>query len=423
MKKLYYLIIIILISSLVLVGCTLINITTPTVEQSGVNYLSRQSSNEDGEVCIGFEETDNYWPESGPLSPGDSVEELGAVHPLLNIDLSNSDNNLVLIKRNEITSIYDYAYDANTSSPNDTKNGCLNGDYGIGCINGSPKINDTISFEFPEGVTISYFSITMLDYGDWIHVGANPLTLKIIPFDCDSNPISGSAIEQTFYKSNIYDACGGNEGKKRYEINGSGINKIQIEFINGVDRGVGFDDICFTVEPLEVPIDIKPNSCPNPLNTKSKGVTPVAILGTVDFDVTEIDPSTITLAGVSPISLSWNLEDVATPFEPYTGKDNCDLHCNTLGPDGFLDLTLKFDTPELLEAVRVINAMGIIENFEISEEDIIAFENGEEELVTTDGIPLEDGLCLPVTLNGTLYNGFSIVGEDIVRILQKGNNK
>ena len=40
---------------------------------------------------------------------------------------------------------------------------------------------------------------------------------------------------------------------------------------------------------IEVFVDIKPGSCPNPLNTGSKGVLPVAIAGTVDFDVTVID--------------------------------------------------------------------------------------------------------------------------------------
>ena len=63
---------------------------------------------------------------------------------------------------------------------------------------------------------------------------------------------------------------------------------------------------------LDVPVDIKPTSCPNPLNVKSKGVLPVAILGTVDFDVSDIDPATVLLEGVPP--LRWALEDVATPL-------------------------------------------------------------------------------------------------------------
>jgi len=36
--------------------------------------------------------------------------------------------------------------------------------------------------------------------------------------------------------------------------------------------------------------DIKPGSCPNPINRNKKGVLPVAICGTEDFDVTTIDP-------------------------------------------------------------------------------------------------------------------------------------
>jgi len=98
---------------------------------------------------------------------------------------------------------------------------------------------------------------------------------------------------------------------------------------------------------IDVYVDIKPESCPNPLNKNSKGVIPVAILGTEDFDVTTIDPETIRLTlgeeGVAP--LRWNLEDVATPFE----GELCD--CHDLNGDGYLDLTLKFKTQEVVETL------------------------------------------------------------------------
>jgi len=103
-------------------------------------------------------------------------------------------------------------------------------------------------------------------------------------------------------------------------------------------------------------VDIKPGSCPNPLNLKSKEVLPVAILGTEDFDVTKIDPRTIILSqegieeGVAPIR--WNLEDVATPFE----GELCD--CPDLNGDGYLDLTLKFNTQELVEALFLEEVEG-----------------------------------------------------------------
>jgi len=133
----------------------------------------------------------------------------------------------------------------------------------------------------------------------------------------------------------------------------------------------------------EVPVDIKPTSCPNPLNTNDHGRLPVAILGTNNIDVTQIDVGTIKLAGVSP--LQSDLEDVATPFSPFTGKQDCNLDCTTAGPDGLLDLTLKFD------AQAIIAALGAV----------------------------TDGQCLVLKLTGNLLDGSPIKGEDVVVIRKK----
>lgn len=109
---------------------------------------------------------------------------------------------------------------------------------------------------------------------------------------------------------------------------------------------------------VQVAVDIKPGSCPNPLNTKSKGVLTVAILGTEDFDPTDIDPTTVLLSrevcedGISPIR--WSYEDVATPFEG-TGCD-----CHDLDGDGYLDLTLKFKTQEVLASLGDVNDGEVI---------------------------------------------------------------
>jgi uncharacterized repeat protein (TIGR01451 family) len=53
-------------------------------------------------------------------------------------------------------------------------------------------------------------------------------------------------------------------------------------------------------ESIPVPIDIKPTSCPNPFNVDGKGLLPVAIVGTEDFDVSKVDPTSVKLIGVSP---------------------------------------------------------------------------------------------------------------------------
>ena len=126
---------------------------------------------------------------------------------------------------------------------------------------------------------------------------------------------------------------------------------------------------------IEVDIDIKPGSCPNPINTESKGVLPVAILGTADFDVNDVDLSTVQLEGVSP--LRSNLEDVATPFD----GELCE--CHELGSDGSEDLTLKFDTQ------AIVDALG----------------------------PVNDGDEVVLTLTGELLDGTPIEGEDCAVVI------
>jgi len=103
-----------------------------------------------------------------------------------------------------------------------------------------------------------------------------------------------------------------------------------------------------TPEPATVAVDIKPGSCPNPLNVKSKGVLPIAILGSENFDVTEIDVLSIQLAGVVPNRSDY--EDVATSL-----VDANECECSTEGPDGYLDLTLKFDTQAIVGAIGEVN--------------------------------------------------------------------
>jgi len=129
-----------------------------------------------------------------------------------------------------------------------------------------------------------------------------------------------------------------------------------------VERG-GIDEDC----PVAY-VDFKPGSCPNPLELshapdkgkgKSKGVLPVAILGTPELDVQGLDPGTIRILrpecpacrSVAPIR--WSYEDVAAP---YAEGEECG--CHETGPDGYLDLTLKFDRLEVAEKLKLYDAYG-----------------------------------------------------------------
>ncbi|MHC5185292.1 MAG: hypothetical protein ACYSPI_13630 [Planctomycetota bacterium] len=126
---------------------------------------------------------------------------------------------------------------------------------------------------------------------------------------------------------------------------------------------------------IEIEVDIKPTSCPNPINVKSRGVLPVAILGTEDFDVSDIDVASLRLEGVAPIRSGY--EDVSTPL---VEGEACD--CNTEGPDGFLDLTLKFNTQEIIAALDGLS----------SGDELELQLTG----ATLDGIPFEGVDCVIV---------------------------
>lgn len=146
---------------------------------------------------------------------------------------------------------------------------------------------------------------------------------------------------------------------------------------------IGTQEIHIEVIPWPVPLDIKPMSCPNPLRTRARGVLPVAILGADGLDVTTIDPATLRLEGVAP--LRWSLRDVATPFEPWLGKADCRADCTEAGPDGYMDLTLKFDAQE------VVHALGDVANRE----------------------------CRVLTLTGNFFDLRAIEGEDVVWIISR----
>ncbi len=109
-------------------------------------------------------------------------------------------------------------------------------------------------------------------------------------------------------------------------------------------------DSTLTIVPkpaVKVAVDIKPGGCPNPVNVKSSGVLPVAVLGSGDYDITTIDPTSIRLAGVEPLRSGY--EDVAGPF------DSNDCNCVEAGPDGLPDLTLKFETQGIVKAIGDVN--------------------------------------------------------------------
>ncbi|UCF05174.1 MAG: T9SS type A sorting domain-containing protein [bacterium] len=135
------------------------------------------------------------------------------------------------------------------------------------------------------------------------------------------------------------------------------------------------------VPPLSLPVlDIRPRLCPNPFHLKwiygNRGrkrpwgaLIRIAILGMENFDVRDIDISSLRLEGVEPLRWGRRYRDVSRPV---TGKTGCE--CTAEGRDGYRDLILRFRAREIGEALRETGP----------------FEPGDERMLTLTGL-LEDG--------------------------------
>lgn len=124
-----------------------------------------------------------------------------------------------------------------------------------------------------------------------------------------------------------------------YDINQLADPVLGAQILEDVTRA------CILQAVESVAFDVHPTSCPNPLNLKSGGMTPMAILGTDTFDVTTIDVSTIKVNDV-PIE-RYALEDVATPYIGAQSDPADKNECNDDEGDGYMDLTLKIKTKDL----------------------------------------------------------------------------
>ena len=138
------------------------------------------------------------------------------------------------------------------------------------------------------------------------------------------------------------------QGDKVWEYVNPGVGEEQGGAAAGVYRAWRYDpwfpglgELDLVIEgPLEqypqsYVVDIKPRSKKNRLNLKyTKGLR-VAIPGSADLDVTQIDPASVLLEGFG--ATKWVIKDVTTPG----GR----------GPDGYPDLVLKWRRKVVKEAL------------------------------------------------------------------------
>ncbi|MCB9769751.1 MAG: DUF3748 domain-containing protein [Candidatus Omnitrophica bacterium] len=157
-----------------------------------------------------------------------------------------------------------------------------------------------------------------------------------------------------------------------------------IAFNRKLDRGDGVTlNQVFIVAIRKLAIlDIKPGDCPNQftVNKQNKGKIPMAILGSPELDVADIDVASININGVAFPVKSPSVADVSGP-----GESVCD--CGT-GPDGYPDLVLHFSQEDVVEA------LGLEALSEDAEVDVTVFAN------QNDGLEVQATDCMTIHFAG-----------------------
>jgi hypothetical protein len=139
------------------------------------------------------------------------------------------------------------------------------------------------------------------------------------------------------------------------------------------------EDTAEAPEDISLFVDVRPGLCPNVLRSGSPDSVAVAILGSENMDVRDIEAPNIKLNGVVLTPQSIIRKDVGTPF---IGSDP---YCHTLAGDGFPDLVLTYKTADLMDSL---------------------------------GLETRKGETVPIIVTGTIKRLTSVpfVGQDFVRV-------
>ena len=112
------------------------------------------------------------------------------------------------------------------------------------------------------------------------------------------------------------------------------------------------------VVQLQLPLaelDIRPGSCKNPFNVKSKGIVTMALPGRVGFRADSVDLSRVFLIGPSGESirpLRVKLDDVTSPRRPGDPPIcDCGSSDSGPGPDRVADAVLQFGADQVIRAL------------------------------------------------------------------------
>ncbi|NEO83090.1 MAG: PEP-CTERM sorting domain-containing protein [Spirulina sp. SIO3F2] len=206
------------------------------------------------------------------LNNGDSVEGLGTVHELLNINTLGGGEAKAIFEGAAGKGAYG-ASSSQTSPNSNVRNG------GIGALGGFAdlgKRNHTFEFTFADDTTVSDFSLRMLDYGDYNKKKVVDHNIILTAFNANNEVVdafkfsynsSAQSNPLGFYKADANGVFGrgdaliaadGDAGNLLLSVGGAGITRVVLGYENykqngteidvAADPNIGFGAMTFTTE-------------------------------------------------------------------------------------------------------------------------------------------------------------------------------
>lgn len=191
---------------------------------------------------------------------GQSVEGLGTVHELLNIDATYGD--AVAIFPDSTKESGNWSYASNGTHANSDSNGGLNlGGFSEVSSNKNSR-NNSFEFTFAEGITVSDFSLLMLDYGDYNAFSAQGHNVFLTAYSGDQqvgqDSLAGSGWEAG---GDANSPDGVTEfGRTNLAVEGENITSVKLTFDfqkgdttynKSFDPFLGFDSLSFTASDAD----------------------------------------------------------------------------------------------------------------------------------------------------------------------------
>jgi len=344
MKKLIYLIVLALILGLVLTGCLLSNVgQVPTTEQSGITYLTKALPPtslvglwhfDEGEGLIAI---DSSGPNDGNLM-GNTDWTSGMFGNALIFD---GDGDYVDCGSNVASfDLSDpFTIEAWINPALNNKNNVI---YGNAWAEPGYHVRVTLENKvrfilIQTGSIYKGIDSSVLTAG-WHHIAAvwDGTSVKIYVDGEDDSKIAIENGTVTTITTTANTKIGLDTTTAAHYFNGL-IDEVCIW--DGALTGANIE---YNYSLGNIAIDIKPGSDPNSINLGSKGVIPVAILGSDSFNADIVDPLTVKLAG-SGVKIKGNSGNAGS-LEDVNG-------------DGYPDLVVQVYTENLGLVTGAVNAV------------------------------------------------------------------